>query len=160
MSDNLNVGISSTPPLNVQLQGAQTQSIRLDNSIQVGARNYDNLTNRPQINGVTLSSNKTPYDLKLISENTWEGWEQNATYVPKRGEICLYTDAQYIKIGDGSVPIVDLPFIQASNVGELEDLFDWHINDTNRHISASERMFWNNKLNYRISDETLIFNRD
>lgn len=73
MSDSLRVGISSTPPMSIQLQGAQTQSISLDSSIQVGARNYDNLTNRPQINGITLTGNKTPYDIGLISENTTTG---------------------------------------------------------------------------------------
>lgn len=160
MSDNLRVGISSTPPLNIQLQGAQTQSIRLDNSIQVGARNYDNLTNRPQVNNVTLSGNKTPYDLKLISENTTDGWEINASYVPKRGEICLYTDTQYLKIGDGSVPIIDLPFVRSADVGELEDMLGEHVNNMSRHITEEERFFWSNKLNYRISDETLVFNRD
>lgn len=160
MSDSLRVGISSTPPMSIQLQGARTQSISLDNSIQVGARNYDNLTNKPQINGTTLSGNQTPYDIGLISENTTAGWSANPTYVPKRGEICLYTDTQYVKIGDGSVPVVDLPFIESSSVGELEDRLDTHVNNAAKHVSAADRTFWDNKLNYRIQNETLILNRN
>lgn len=160
MSDNLKVGISSTPPLNIQLQGVQTQSIRLDSSIQVGVKNYENLTNKPRINDVELSGNKTPYDIGIISENTESGWAENPTYVPKRGEICLYTDTHYIKIGDGSVPIVDLPYIQSSSVGELEDRLDAHVNDTAKHVSIADREFWDNKLNYIIQNETLVLNRN
>lgn len=160
MSDNLKVGISSTPPLNIQLQGVQTQSIRLDSSIQVGVKNYENLTNKPRINDVELSGNKTPYDIGIISENTESGWAENPTYVPKRGEICLYTDTQYIKIGDGSVPIVDLPYISSSSVGELEDRLDTHVNDTSKHVSIADRAFWDNKLNYIIQNETLVLNRN
>lgn len=160
MSDSLRVGISSTPPMSIQLQSAQTQSISLDNSIQVGARNYENLTNKPQINGVELRGNKTPYDIGLISENTTAGWALNPTYVPRRGEICLYTDTQYVKIGDGEVPVVDLPYIESSYVGELEDRLDTHVNNTAKHVSAADRTFWDNKLNYRIQDETLILNRN
>ena len=33
--------------------------------------NYDNLINKPQINGVTLTGNKTPGDLGLGGEETW-----------------------------------------------------------------------------------------
>lgn len=160
MSDKLKVGLSSTPSMSIQLQGAQTQSISLDNSIQVGARNYDNLTNKPQINGTTLSGNKTPYDIGLISENTTAGWAENPTYVPRRGEICLYTDTQYVKIGDGEVPVVDLPYIESSYVGELEDRLDTHVNNMAKHVSSADRTFWDNKLNYRVQDETLILNRN
>ena len=45
----------------------------------------------------------------------------------------------------------------ASNNSLLLD----HINDNVRHITAAERTFWNNKLNYNaVSEERLVFNRN
>lgn len=44
-----------------------------------GTNNYNNLSNRPQINGVTLSGNKTADELKLLPKNV--GSQNNGKYL-------------------------------------------------------------------------------
>ena len=158
MPDNLNITLESASSLNLNLNSGET--LNINSAAPVASNNYERLLNQPQINGVTLIGNQTPYDIGLISENTAAGWASNPLYVPKRGEICLYTDTDMVKIGDGSVPIVDLPYIRSGGIAELEDRIDNHINSTAKHVSELDRAFWDSKLNYRMSDETLILNRN
>lgn len=96
----------------------------------------------------------------IVSFNTSNGWANQVTYVPKRGEVCLYTDTQTIKIGDGQVPIADLPFLKDAEVQQLASTLNSHINDTTVHVSSNEKSSWNAKLNYEISGEVLVFNRN
>lgn len=109
-----------------------------------------------------------------MSENTIAGWGDNPTYVPARGEIVLYTDAESIvdgegnrhfypdiKIGDGSVPVVDLPFVTDAARIAIGDMLTSHVQDEVRHITQQEREFWNAKLNYDVLDnDTLELNRN
>ena len=157
---NLKVNINASPPMNIKLQAQPTQSITLTSgAVQPGTKNYENLTNKPQINGVTLDGDQTSADLHIVSENTEAGWDEMPDYVPKHGEICLYTDTNQIKIGDGTVPIIDLPYVNGGNAEELARNLSAHINNSSVHVDEDEREFWNNKLNYTISGETLVFNR-
>lgn len=48
----------------------------------------------------------------IVSSNTSNGWANKQGYIPKKGEFCLYVDSNTLKIGDGSTPIADLPFIK------------------------------------------------
>ena len=70
MSDNIRVNITSDSPVGVNL-GEQY--------------NYDKLTNKPSINGVTLTGNKTTQDLGIMTGERWEliksGSIQSGDYV-------------------------------------------------------------------------------
>ena len=99
-----------------------------------------------------------------MRSNTEEYWSHQINYIPKNGEIIVYYNRQSdsekagIKVGDGSSYVVDLPFI-----GELNnnDFYD-HINNTAIHVSESDRIFWNNKINCddNIIHENLLLNRN
>lgn len=150
--DNLTVQLQNDTPINISLATPMASSA-------AGTKNYESLQNKPSINGVTLVGSLTSADLKIISENTSAGWDADPLYIPKRGEICVYSDTNKIKIGDGEVSIIDLPYVNGG-YEELMDLFHKHIYDTTVHVTDEERNFWNNKLNYDVSDEELIFTRD
>lgn len=124
-----------------------------------GTSNYERLKNLPQINGVTLIENKTPADLHIVSENTSAGWDEDRLYIPKSGEICVFSDTGKIKIGDGVVPVVDLPYIAQSDYDAVMDELHEHTQNYQIHVSSEDRERWNNKLNYEIVGGELIFNR-
>lgn len=134
---------------------------------------YERLINKPRINGVELSGNKTSQDLFIVSENSTEGWASMAQYLPKQGEICIYTDYKTfqddlgntivcpgIKIGDGNSYLIDLPFTDAELRHEVLQRLSDHEQNTTIHITQAEREFWNNKLNYDAVGEELILTRN
>lgn len=155
--------------LNLTLQGNSTLSIdmaekgsNLDLQFTApvaGTTDYERLKNLPQINGVQLTGNKSLQDLHIVSENTSAGWDESRLYVPKAGEICVYTDVGQIKIGDGVVPIVDLPFIGKSDYESVMNELHDHTSNYSIHVSPEDRERWNSKLNYTITDGELIFTR-
>lgn len=103
----------------------------------------------------------------IYTSKTTADWEENNTYVPKEDELIIYTDKDVIensgndidvpgiKIGDGNSMVADLPFITDA----LERKINSHIGNNVCHITNEERIFWNNKLNYTVQDESLIFTR-
>ena len=111
MENRFTIDLASDPPININMNSGQVETITLSSDPGTGTRNYNNLSNRPEINNIVLEGSMTPADLKLVSENSEAGWATMPTYFPKRGEICVYTDIARIKIGDGRVVIADLPFI-------------------------------------------------
>jgi hypothetical protein len=135
-------------------------TLTLATPVATGTISYENIINKPTINGVIVDGGKTSADLRIVSENTEDGWDAMRTYVPQRGEICFYSDIGKIKIGDGTVPIVDLPFIAGGDAEAVMDRLNNHINDDEHHITQQEREFWNAKLNYDIAGEGLIFTRN
>ncbi len=102
----------------------------------------------------------------IAEYHTTEEWNQQRDYIPKAGALIIYSDKSTVtkdgvdyyqpsfKIGDGVSYLIDLPF--------FDDYIINHINDAERHITAQEREFWNNKINCKdnVLDETLIINRD
>ena len=140
-----------------------------------GTSNYENLRNKPQINGVELSGNKTSSDLGIVSENTTAGWNENPLYLPKQGEICVYTDytvlvddrgrtVSYpeIKIGDGNAYLIDLPFVGTAMRYAILNKLNAHENNQTIHITQEEREFWNNKINTdnEVQGEILVLTRN
>ena len=134
---------------------------------------YNLLVNKPQINGATLTGNKTSEDLYIVSENTTAGWNENPQYLPKKGEICVYTDYQTaqddmgntlvfqgIKIGDGNSYLIDMPFVGEEDRYLILRRLQQHENNTAMHLQPGEREFWNNKLNYDVTNEELILTRN
>ena len=131
--------------------------------------NYNSLTHKPSVNGVELSGDKTAEDLQIVSENTTAGWNSMPQYIPKRGEICIYTDYETIqdeqgndivcpgvKIGDGNAYLIDMPFAGAETRYKLLE----HKENATIHVSQQDRSFWNNKINCDVSGEELIFTRN
>lgn len=80
------------------------------------------------------------------SKTTAEWAEVEVTTIAQKDHIYVYTDYQQdeqgnnipgIKIGSGSLWLVDTPFIDTAI---LE-----HIHNTEIHVTAAEKQFWNNK---------------
>lgn len=133
---------------------------------------YNRLVNKPSINGVELSGDKSAQDLYIVSENTTAGWNENPLYLPKAGEICVYTDRTTvvddqgheitfsgIKIGDGNAYLIDLPFVGDDTRYMVLQRIQQHEANAAIHVSPEDRSFWNNKLNYDVAEEELILNR-
>lgn len=159
MEDKLTITLQNPSTLSVNMLDNQPGFNLQMTSPSVGTRNYEKLNHLPQINGVTLIGNKTPADLHLVSENTSAGWDEDKLYVPKAGEICVFSDTGKIKIGDGVVPVVDLPYISQSDYDAVMDELHEHTQNYQIHVSPEDRERWNNKLNYEIVGGELIFNR-
>ena len=98
----------------------------------------------------------------MVFSNTTAGWNSQPTLKAKEGAMYIYTDYRYnddnkplaaLKIGDGTSYLVDMPFI--------DELIWDHINNNDIHITAAERIFWNNKVRCFIDasadQESLIF---
>ena len=90
-------------------------------------------------------------------------WNSDPTLIPDRGQVIVYSDAKTIeidgetvyvpriKIGDGLAYLIDLPF---HDVHMMK-----HMSDSVIHVTSEDKIFWNNKLNYLLTGENLIFNR-
>lgn len=156
---NLSLELKAASNLDCKLNPSTTLELTSATPIMAGTSNYERLKNLPQINGVTLIGNKTPADLHIVSENTSAGWDEDRLYIPKAGEICMFSDTGKIKIGDGVVPVVDLPYIAQSDYDAVMDELHEHTQNHQIHVSPEDRERWNNKLNYEIVDGELIFNR-
>lgn len=139
--------------------GEKNIQIGLEKKAGTYENDYEKLTNLPQINGVDFIGNQTSESLYIVSENTSAGWNEKSLYVPKHGEICVFTDIAQIKIGDGSVPIIDLPFINQAYYDEIMAELHNHVNDMSMHVSVEDRKRWDNKLNYYVESDNLIFTR-
>jgi len=60
---------------------------------------------------------KTRFQLKYDTE---ENWNKALNFIPLRGEVIIYaaddlTPFPRIKVGDGTTPVVDLPFASSGN---------------------------------------------
>lgn len=88
----------------------------------------------------------------VTTTHTTQWWREHPTYIPQNGEIVVYSDYSQnipaLKVGDGTTYVADLPFI--------DDLIQQHMNNAEMHVSAQDRIFWNNKLNYE--DEIILEN--
>lgn len=163
MSDRTNLNVNMRVPT-IQLNDSSNLSLNMQSA--PANRDYNRMINKPKINGVELVGDRQLSDLHIVSENTTAGWNSMPDYIPKQGEICIYTDYEVIeedgqiinvpgiKIGDGNAYVVDLPFA-SSSAKKIED----HISNTNIHVTQEDKEFWSNKLNCYISEENLIFNR-
>jgi hypothetical protein len=122
--------------------------------------------------GNMSAEDKIKLDSIGIHYNTTHYWDCQIGYIPKAGEIIIYSDYQVveidghtqyipgIKVGSGNGYVQDLAFLGNSDT----ELLAQHISDNLRHINEGERNFWNNKININdaseVVNETLIFNRN
>ena len=127
---------------------------------------YNNITNKPQINGITLQGNKSAYELGLanVYYDTTANWNLQPFLISERKGVYIYSDFEIIydevgnptfipgiKIGDGTTYVIDLPFI----TDEMTSLLLSHIGDTHVHLTDAEREFWNNKITCYLDREDL-----
>lgn len=55
---------------------------------------------------------------RVITKNdTKANWDKATNFVPKKGELIIYTDLLKVKVGDGATSVIDLPY--ANENGEL-----------------------------------------
>ena len=111
-------------------------------------------------------------ELNNISYGDTNYWNSQIGYVPKQGEIIIYSDYKTkvvggqtvnipgIKIGQGGGYVQDLAF-----VGEdLADVLSNHILNVMIHVTPEDKNRWNRKLNVddnaEVINERLIFNRN
>lgn len=122
--------------------------------------------------GLLTAADKEKLDKLGISYNTTHYWNMMGGFIPKAGEIIIYSDYRKvvvdgktvnipgIKIGTGNSYVQDLAFAGSSDT----EIIAAHIDDAIVHITAAERAFWNNKLNVNdlkeVVEESLIFNRN
>ena len=157
---NINIDLNNTQKFNLRLSSAQPLNVNMaSGQVMPGTRNYELLTNKPCINGVELSGDQSNINLGIVSENTNDGWASNPTYVPKKGELVIYTDTANIKIGDGSAYLVDIPFVGSEETEAIIEELREHMADDISHVTQADRDFWNAKLNYSLSDENLVLTR-
>ena len=130
---------------------------------------YERLTNKPQINGVTLSGDQTMADLRAIYSDTTANWNADRDFIPPAGAIIIYSDYSQIddtpvpamKIGDGLAYLIDLPFVS----DDIRYAIAAHVGNTSIHITSEERQYWNDKVACSVTvqpDGTycLIFSND
>ena len=123
--------------------------------------------NRPLMQAIGLTT-PVPYGTAKLTIDTSANWSERITYVPKKGEIVIYSDRRVIngtsypgiKIGDGMAYVIDLPFVMDDSVDLILDLLYDHINDMDTHIYPEERTEWNDKVSCDIDGERLILERN
>lgn len=105
----------------------------------------------------------------VYQSNTTEDWNERLGFISEKNVLYIYTDYRIIekdgeeillpglKVGDGKSYLIDLPFLNSTS--DIDQVMIDHINNNVIHISAEERAFWNNKLNYQLQDEILVLNR-
>lgn len=115
--------------------------------------------------------NITKNNLIYYSKTTQQ-WNSDISFISQKNVLYLYMDYKTIekdgsevfipglKIGDGTTYLVDLPFL--NDVSDFNQQILDHINNLSIHVSAADRIFWNNKLNLsqlQLDNENLILNR-
>ena len=102
-----------------------------------------------------------------IYYDTTANWNAQTTMISEAGAVYIYSDYSTvdgvsvpgIRIGDGMAYLADLPFASQ----ETMSILTRHINDTDIHITARERAFWNNKVTSvldRLDAENLVLTKD
>ena len=152
---------------------------QFDNTGSGGTNNYNELINKPVLNGVQISGSKLAEDYGIVGTNTLAqiiqelrlempkiyfdvtaNWDAMSQAISEENSIYIYLDHQTysgknvagVKVGDGTSTIPNLPFTDV--------LMTNHINNGTVHITQAERDFWNNKVRcYYTSptDEILVF---
>ena len=98
-------------------------------------------------------------------------WDSDLSFIPKKGQIIVYSDRGKMqngdkvvdvpgfKVGDGLAYLVDLPFVGDDQTQTIMGLLRVHTDNADIHVTLAEKEFWNNKLNYTLADENLVLNR-
>lgn len=166
--------IVSTSPVEVpfSVNSDSQVDMSLDMEIrQVVNMDYNELINKPSINGIELCGDRLTKDLGIVYDGTSAYWAGQIEFIPQSGAVVVYSDYATIddklvpnmKIGDGTTYVVDLPFVS----DDLRAVIAEHITDKTTHISAADRARWDNKvtcdvilLNAETGDFKLVFAKE
>lgn len=153
-------GISGTSSTTSAINGELSEVLR-DRII----RDYNQLFNKPSIEGVQLMGNRTldEFGIPYIYRGTTEEWSAQTTLVSKPGALYIYTDRMVshgknipgFKVGDGNAYVVDLPF--------SDDPYYEHIMNTVIHVTQEDKDYWSDKVTCYVDSETpelLIFTKE
>lgn len=139
----------------------------------VTENDYNKLLNLPSINSVLLQGNISLAKLGLrgIYYDTTAAWDMMPDMIGEEGYLYIYSDYQTItddvgnvkfipgiRIGDGKAYLKDLPFISDTVTAALYE----HINNSEIHVTAAEKEFWNNKVSSYLDakdNENLILSK-
>lgn len=136
---------------------------------------YEQLINKPQIEGVTLEGNIHLPDLNAATllYHTEAEWDAQSALITGEGVIYVYSDhttvvdpdtgdvtvVPALKIGDGVSYLSELPFIGGGASPEIEQELEAltqtvndHIANSNIHVSTADRTEWNRKVSARIDE--------
>lgn len=58
-----------------------------------------------------MATEKTLKVRQIQKNDIRANWDKATNFIPKLGELILYTDENRIKIGDGSTTVVNLPYL-------------------------------------------------
>lgn len=58
-----------------------------------------------------MAAEKTLKARQIQKNDIKTNWDKATNFIPKLGELILYTDENRIKIGDGSTTVVNLPYL-------------------------------------------------
>lgn len=115
-----------------------------------------------------LSLNPIPSKIQVVAikVNTTAYWNSLIGFVPKKGELIVYSDyAQSqsgqnipaLKVGDGNAYLIDIPFVSGGVSSEVIDLIMAHIRNGSIHVTQSEKEFWGSKVSCNLDGENLVF---
>ena len=146
--------------INVNFGSVQTRSF--------GTNNYNDLINKPSVEGVTLEGDMllSDFNAATLLYHTEEEWDAQPALVTGAGVIYVYSDhttvvgpggevsvIPAIKIGDGTSYLSELPFIGGGASPEIEQQLDAleaivnnHLANDLIHVSTFDRTEWNRKV--------------
>lgn len=67
MNEDIIINFDTDNQIDISLAGSELTTLTLDGNC-CGTTNYNALSNKPQINGVTLIGNKTSHEIKVQDE--------------------------------------------------------------------------------------------
>lgn len=114
----------------IQNVSATMENVLLQEGSGEGATNYNELSNKPKINGVTLTDNKTTEDLGIVANAQWgniAGILENQTDLK---------EALDDKVNLGEVPIALSELV--NDVGYITD--SYHDNTKQNEINSSNKL--------------------
>lgn len=104
--------------------------------------------------------------------DTTENWNAQPDFIPLKGEIIVYKDSRIItddlgneipvpdiKIGDGDAYLIDLPFVGDDIRYTMLRYIRNHTENSDIHVTAAEKAYWDQKLDIELIDTRLVFNR-
>ena len=136
--------------------GAEIDVERVTNGVKITATDKEGATSATVYDGAKGDKGDKGDAGITIYSNTTAGWSAQTTLVSEEGAFYIYTDHDYVgdtpiagfKIGDGLAYVVDLPFLDAN--------MQSHMSNEDIHVTAEEKVFWNNKNRGLVEGENLI----
>ena len=141
----------------MEVDGALSGKLQTDGSLSGSlsraSRSYNDLTELPKINSVTVIGDKSlsDYGLRPIYYDTEANWNSQVELISEEGAIYIYAYGTgdniktKMKVGDGKAYLIDIPFL------------------VDQPVSCLEKELWNNKVSAFISplnEEELVLSTD